>query len=92
MVATGWPPRGGHGGTGAGSLIEPALSVSPPSVWRLGGMCGVWANKTPPAKTLILQGFEACVAFEAFVFDLDLETTSRKMMFYLTPVKQIESK
>jgi hypothetical protein len=55
-------------------------------------MCGVWANKTPPAKTLILQGFEACVAFEAFVFDLDLETTSRKMMFYLTPVKQIESK
>ena len=38
VVATGWPPRGGHGGTGAGSLIEPALSVSPPSVWRLGGM------------------------------------------------------
>jgi hypothetical protein len=37
MVATGWPqgdavvatwwPRGGHGGTGAGSLIEPALFV-----------------------------------------------------------------
>ena len=20
--------------------------------WRLGGMCGVWANKTPPAKPL----------------------------------------
>jgi len=20
--------------------------------WRLGGMCGVWANKTPPAKAL----------------------------------------
>jgi hypothetical protein len=32
------------------------------------------------------------VAFEAFVFDLDLETKNRKMMFYLTPVKQIEPK
>ena len=48
VVATGWPrgdavvatwwPRGGHGGTGAGSLIGPALSVSPPSEWRYGGM------------------------------------------------------
>ena len=26
MVATGWP-RGGHGGTGAGPSIEPALFV-----------------------------------------------------------------
>jgi hypothetical protein len=30
------------------------------------------------------------VALEALVFDLDLETKNRKMMFYLTPVKQIE--
>jgi hypothetical protein len=36
-------------------------------VWRLG-------KQNATRETLILQGFEACVAFVAFVFDLDLET------------------
>ena len=70
VVATGWPPRGGHGGTGAGSLIEPALFVYLPSEWRLCGTGGTWANKAPPARTLILYGFEARVAGEALVFHL----------------------
>jgi hypothetical protein len=52
-------------------------------VWHLG-------KQSATRETLILQGFEARVALEALVFDLDLETKNRKMMFYLTPVKQIE--
>jgi len=59
-------------------IRDGAVATVPPTGvafwWRLGGMCGVSIDKTPHAKTLILQDFEACVAFVAFVFSiLDLE-------------------
>ena len=47
MVATWWP-RGGHGGTGAGSMGEPALFVGASSGWRLGG---AWVARVALGQT-----------------------------------------
>jgi len=50
-VATGWP-RGNWGRLdgGDGPLRSSAKRVA--LGWRLGGTCGTWANKAPPAKPL----------------------------------------
>jgi hypothetical protein len=92
VVRRPWWPRGNpepaHPSSRLCLLTRQACGACVALVWH------VWhlGKQSATRETLILQGFEARVALEALVFDLDLETKNRKMMFYLTPVKQIEPK
>ena len=77
-----WWPHGGHGGTGAGSLIEPALSVGASSGWRLGGAwvtrVALGQTKRHPPEPLSCKGLRHVWRVRHLFFTFWGRTKSRK--------------
>jgi hypothetical protein len=57
---------------------SPALFVGASSVWRLGGTCGTWANKAPPAKPLSCKALRHVWRLRHLFFTFWGRTKSRK--------------